>query len=175
MSPIHWRKLLIYLLITVVLLMLGFQLYQKYLVELPLVSQLEQVEGVINVQVDDNKDASTIKINLGAIDNLAITFEEISQVIEANDHFRDYSLQISGNSSKKADLLMADLSLEIYQGLETGKYKDIEKVINTRSVDYNWTAKVQMDESRLFISLYGNRFQWYEIITRHRSGETEVP
>ena len=105
--------------ITIAICMGGYHLYMEYGVKKPLTESLLQVNGVQNVEIQDEQEDWVITLTLVNDADLKTVFREANRLASLEMEDKKYCIEVADNPSPELSSLYNDLELDYIRGLPT--------------------------------------------------------
>ncbi|HHV71957.1 MAG TPA: hypothetical protein GXX38_05025 [Clostridia bacterium] len=158
--------------VIVTLFILGSLLLAQYIWETrgiykPLLQSVESVEGVNTVTIEKEKKNLVIKIELEPVNNFALIYKEIEDII--NNRLAEDSYQIKIKDKRNEILTSSFLSLSsfIQEGIQTGRYSLMEEQIKNKASSLELDhVNVLVDAENIYLQLHSGENYLYEVIPR---------
>lgn len=159
-----------YLIITVIIalgiLLGGYNFYQKYLVEKPLSEKLTLMKEVEKVDIKRVNKTYSVQIYLGETENIQKSYINIESTIDGSIKSGNYKIVIKDNRNKKLDQFYNDLQPALYQGLDQKEFLWLDEQIKQCSEKQDITARLLVDNKRVYLQLEDGNSYLYSIIDR---------
>ncbi len=158
------------LIITVALLYTGQALWQNYAIDLPLDKALNEIGGLEKISWDTDNNINSVMniyVNLGNIENLQKTYEEINKKIEHTLKGREYSLEMTDNRSQELERAYYDIHYYVQKSIVDGDFPTLEIKVREKADTIGATAKVYVDEENIYIQFAKNDSHLYAVVARN--------
>lgn len=145
------------------LLLGGFYLYQKYMVENPLMEKLSAINEVQKVEIDKTDKVYTIHLHLARVDNIQESYANIESVANTRLKEGSYKIEIEDKRSPQLANLFNEIQPALYQGLAQKQYLWLDEQMQVFSRDKNIEARLFVDEKRLYLQMKDGDSYLYNI------------
>ncbi len=141
------------LIVTLAILLGGYNLYNKYLVENPLSVQLTTLPTVKRAKVTNVDKEYLIKLQLEQVDNIQDSYTQIESTIKSKIKNDKYKIEIQDTGSKELSHFYNELQPVLYQGLSGQQYLWLDEEIKERSNGKGIESQLYVDEKRVYLQL----------------------
>jgi|GEM_PF-1111110 len=150
----------------------SYNLYQKYLVEQPLVKKISNIEEVKSVAINKKDKTYFIEVSLNQVKNIQKTYNNIDAAVREIIKKDNYEIKVKDHRNPQLEQLFQELQPSIYQGLAQMQYQWLDYHIIERSQEEGISANLFVDEKRLYIQLEKGKSYLYCIID-YEGGEEQ--
>lgn len=144
---------IISLFITLAILLGGYNLYNKYMVEQPLTARLTALPNVKSAKISKVDKEYLIQLQLNQVDNIQDSYNQIESTINEKIKNDKYNIEIQDASSKELSQFYNDLQPVLYQGLSGQQYLWLDEQIKERSSDKGIESRLYVDDKRVYLQL----------------------
>ena len=144
---------IISLIVTLGLLLGGYNLYNKYLVEKPLTSQLAALPAVKSAKIIKVDKVYLIQLQLAQVDNIQDSYNQIESGIKAKIKKDNYKIEIQDAGSGELSQFYDELQPVLYQGLSGQQYLWLDEQIQKRSASRGVESRLYVDDKRVYLQL----------------------
>lgn len=127
---------IISLILSLILLWAGFNLYNKYFIKVPVVKKLEKMHEIEKVEISQGKPYQ-ITVKLKQVDNLLEVYEQMQTVLDDKPGKDKYILHIEDKPDKKLTEIFYRLQPAIYEAIEKSNYTWLEDYL-----EKSWQKKI---------------------------------
>lgn len=140
-------------------LLLGIQFFFKnYYVADHFQEKLNKIEGIQKVDIKDDK----IFISLANVSNIKMTYGEIDNVVQNEN----YEVVIKDFPSEILEDIALESEIALYEGAIKGNFMDMAGYIRNLSLDNGVSAKIFIDNKRIYLHMEDEDKYIYRIIQR---------
>lgn len=162
MQRVRPVPLVVIAIISLALLIGGYQAYQRFYVIDPVADQLRAIPGVESVQVSPGHPA-TVRVQLGAVHDLQTTYDDVTKVVQ--DTLGDgANVVLVDNADGALQNAYESLLPYILQGVAEGHYADMIDTVRQRAQKMGMDAQITMDEHNLYIELRSGDHELYHVL-----------
>lgn len=141
------------LIVTLVILLGGYNLYNKYMVEKPLTTQLVALPTVKSAEIKKVDKEYLIQLQLEQVGNIQDSYTQIESTIKSKIKNDKYKIEIQDSGSKELSHFYNELQPVIYQGLSGRQYLWLDEQIKERSSDKGIKSRLYVDDQRVYLQL----------------------
>ena len=141
------------LFVTLTILLGGYSLYNKYLVEKPLTTQLAGLPTVKSTKITKVDSEYLIQVQLKQVDNIQDSYNQIESTINRKIKNDKYKIEIQDASSKELGHFYYELQPLLYQGLSGQQYLWLDEQIKERSINKGIESQLYVDDKRVYLQL----------------------
>ncbi len=155
--------------ITVACLYIVQAVWQSYAIDLPIDTALNDIDGVLSVNLADGhkiSDSTTIYVTLDNTANLQKTYKEINTKIEQTLKGSKYTLEIKDNRSPELEQIYYDVHYYIQKAIVDGDFPLLEAKIREKADSAGAAAKVYVDEQNIYLQLAKTDCILYSVVAR---------
>ena len=165
-----WSIVIITLLLTLTVLGGSHFFWQQYALDKPLTQAIKALDGVEIVILDpkaNNDSTQNIHITLNNVTNLQKTYQEVNDTIVSGLGLKKYNIIIHDHRTPELELLYYSMHYHIQEAIFTGKFGDMNDIIQTKALEENTKARVYVDANSIYVQLMNNNGNLYMILPRH--------
>lgn len=151
---------------TLLVLLSGQMLYERYYVDQPLFKSYKKIKAVEDIQIEKGKREKKILVSIDPHANLKETFNLVDEQTRKLSGNKKYELELQDKPSALLENTLVDLDPFIYQGMATGNLVEMVKEIKTTSAKAGIDAQVYLDNQRVYLVLRKGNNYLQEIIPR---------
>lgn len=144
---------IISLFITLAILLGGYNLYNKYMVEKPLTARLTVLPNVKSAKISKVDKEYLIQLQLKQVDNIQDSYNQIESTINGKIKNDKYKIEIQDAGSKELSQFYNDLQPVLYQGLSGQQYLWLDEQIKERSSNKGIESRLYVDDKRVYLQL----------------------
>lgn len=141
------------LIVTLAVLLGGYNLYNKIMVEKPVTAQLTALPTVKSAKISKVDKVYLIQLQLEQVENIQDSYTQIESTIDGNIKNHKYNIEIQDAGSKELSQFYSDLQPVLYQGLSAQQYLWLEEQIKARSSDKGIESRLYVDDKRVYLQL----------------------
>jgi len=141
------------LFVTLAILLGGYNLYNKYMVEKPLTTQLAALPAVKSVKITKVDKEYLIQVELEQVDNIQDSYNQIESTINGKIKNVKCKIEIQDAGSKELSHFYNELQPVLYQGLSEQQYLWLDEQIKERSGDKGIESRLYVDDKRVYLQL----------------------
>ncbi len=139
--------------VTIAICMGGYHLYMEYGVKKPLTEALLQVDGVKDVEIQDEEKDWVIRLTLANDADLKAVFREANRIAALEIDDSRYSIEVADNPSPELSSLYDDLELGLYQGIANSSFIWLAQWIDDYTAPHHTEYRIQVDDENLYLML----------------------
>lgn len=163
----NWYAFVAALAVTVVVLVAGQLLWQKYAVARPLDAGLRDIPGVTAAGWEEGKNGEiTINVTLGTVDNLARTYGAVGDTAKRVLGRRPANIVLADSRTPELENLYYDINLPVQEGIYTGNFTAMADRIAAKAATAGAAAKVSVDAANVYIQLTREGSALYAVVPR---------
>ena len=144
---------IISLILTLALLLGGYNLYNKYMVEKPLTTQLAAMPSVKSAKITKVNKVYLIQLKLERVNNIQESYSEIESKISSSIKNDNYKIEIQDAGSKELAELFNEFQPALYQGLSQQQYLWLEEQLQQCSSNKGVEFRLFVDDKRVYLQL----------------------
>lgn len=144
---------IISLIVTLAVLLGGYNLYNQYMVEKPLTAQLTAMTAVKSAKIIKVDKEYLIQLQLEQVDNIQDSYKQIESIIKSKIKNNNYKIEIQATSSKELNQFYNELQPALYQGLSGQQYLWLDEQIKERSSNMGIESRLYVDDQRVYLQL----------------------
>ncbi|PWI57081.1 hypothetical protein [Sulfoacidibacillus thermotolerans] len=163
MSRIRILPALAALLLTLIVLFGGLQVYRTYEIIQPLESQLAQIPQVRDVQVNATAQTPSVTITLGPVQDLQATYTQIQTEVE-NSLGGPINIVLKDHPTPSLTSAFEVLQPILYQGIAQGMYVSMVHELESSAKQQHVNCTVTMNSQDIFIQLTKDNGYLYSIV-----------
>ncbi|GIP53437.1 hypothetical protein [Paenibacillus vini] len=153
--------------VSATLLFGGWFAYKQWAVESPFENKLNQYEGVKSVQTDITQKQALVKLNLEPGTDFGSLVKQIQNDGRKWIGNRELKLEVQDNASQELNDLWEEALFPIAQAMENKEYTGITNTLDKlREKDSNLSAKAEMDDRNVYITLSDGQASKFIILPR---------
>lgn len=141
------------LFVTLVILLGGYNLYNIFMVEKPLTTQLAALPTVKSAKVSKVDKEYLIQLELEQVDNIQYSYNQIESTINGKIKNDKYKIETQDVDSKKLSQFYNELQPVLYQGLSGQQYLWLDEQIKARGSDKGIESRLFVDDKRVYLQL----------------------
>lgn len=165
--------LIISIIVALGILLGSYNLYQKYMVEEPLIEKLLLIQEINKIDINKVNKLYTFKVYLGKVENIQKSYAEIDSTID--DTIKgEYNIEIKDERNQRLDKFFDDLQPALYQGLAQKEFLWLDQQINQRSRNQDIKARLLVDNKRVYLQLEDGNSYLYSVIEHTTAAEQET-
>ncbi|MGS0764680.1 hypothetical protein [Syntrophomonas curvata] len=172
-NEIKILRLIITIIVALGILLGGYNLYQKYMVEKPLNEKLLHMEEVNKVDVNKVNKLYSIQVRLGKVENIQKSYADIDSIIDSSIK-GNYAIEIKDGRNQRLGKFFDDLQPALYQGLAQKEFLWLAEQLEQRSQSQNIKSQLRVDNKRVYLQLEDGDSYLYSII-EHTAGAEQEP
>ena len=175
MNQIRFTTVAIALIITLVILLSGYKLYDKYYVDNSLQETINQIVETEDVKIAKQETHPTVYIRSSEIKNLQTVYQKTAEVVhqKLGPEFR---IVFMDERTEKLSSLYEKSSFVIQEGIVTGKFQEMHKRVQELADAEDVKCHLTMDSFNIYLELNDNQGYLYEVIPcQSQLGEQEKP
>jgi hypothetical protein len=162
MQRIRLVPVIVMAIVTLAVLLGGYQAYQRFYMIDPLTAQLKTVDGVETVQVQTGHPV-TVRVELGPVQDLQTTYEDVSRTVT----------QAVGSAGSIVLVDHADAALRnayesllpyVLEGVAKGDYAEMMDTVRAKAQKMGIQARITMDERNIYIQLSQGDHYLYRVM-----------
>lgn len=163
----NWFTFVAALAVTVVVLVAGQLIWQKYAVARPLDAGLRGIAGVTAASWEEGKNGDlTINVTLGNVDNLTKTYGEIGDTAKNILGRRPARIVLADSRTPELENLAYALNLPVQEGIYTGNFTAMAERIGAAARAAGADARVSVDAGNVYIQLTRQGAALYNVVPR---------
>lgn len=157
--------------IVLALLFGGQWVYNKYVVERPVVDALNLPEVESTKFIEDT---GTVVVKLKEVENLKETYWKIQEKIQGNNKAADLKLVITDNRSQELEDAFYVSQFAVHQAIMRGDFISMYDNIRTVASDFRLDRyAVYIDSENVYLQFHRNGNNLYEVISREVPGKED--
>ena len=141
------------LFVTLAILLGGYNLYNKYMVEKPLTTQLAMLPTVKSANIKKIDNEYLIQLQLKQVDNIQDSYNQIEATINRKIKNDKFKIEIQDAGNKQLSQFYNDLQPVLYQGLSGQQYLWLDEQIKERSNNKGIESQLYVDDKRVYLQL----------------------
>lgn len=169
MAGIKVHLVIIFLLLTLVILVVGNMVYQKYYMNEPLFKLYQKTKVVQNYHVDGQGRVKKVLVEMKKTNNLQKSYNELLngtvQVLGSSE----ITLELKDKRNDKLEKIYYDSQLIIYEALLKGNFIEMAQGIKKQANSAGVEAEISIDKNNIYLQLIQGENYLYEIIPRNTS------
>jgi hypothetical protein len=171
----NWLTYVAVLAVTVITLVCGQFLWNKYSIAKPLDKGLQQVQGVETVNWEDGKNSENVALNitLDKVDNLQKTYGEITDTAKQVLGRKAFRVVLHDHRTPELEKLYYNVQYNIQEAIFTGNFSTMASNVQKQAEGAQAGAKVYVDTGYVYVQLTKGPDALYAVIPR-QSGNQEV-
>ncbi|MEL7564292.1 MAG: hypothetical protein AAGU27_05350 [Dehalobacterium sp.] len=140
-------------------LLVGGQIFFKnYYVADHFQEQLTKIDGIKKVEVKEQ----IITLTMSNVSNIKQSYQEISHIIED----KNYEIIIKDTPSNKLEEIASESEIALQEGIFRGNFTEMSNYIKNLAQSQGVTAKVFVDNKRVYLQLEEENKYIYRIMER---------
>jgi hypothetical protein len=172
-NEIKILRLIITIIVTLGILLGGYNLYQEYMVKKPLAEKLLQVEAVNKVDIKKVNNIYTVQTHLDQVENIQKIYTDLDAII--NDGIKgNYLLEIKDKRNRKLDKFFDDFQPALHQGLAQKEFLWLAQQLEQQGQSQDIKARLLVDNKRIYLQLEDGNSYLYSIIEHTAGAEQET-
>lgn len=167
--------ILLALLITLGLLIGGQKLYNRNLIEKPVINELLKLNYVKSAVMTKEADTYNVKIQIKQPGNIKDEYNEINNLIKTRIKGKQYKIELLDSRNHILVDELQKMELGIYEAIAQNNYLDLEQSLNKMATQDHFVYRLQIDEKRLYLQIASGNHFLYEIFDRSEAagGQTD--
>ncbi len=141
------------LFVTLVILLGAYNVYNKYMVEKPLTTQLAGLPTVKSAEITKVDNEYLIQLQLKQVDNIQDSYNQIESTINRKIKNDKYKIEIQDAGNKELGQFYNELQPVLYQGLSGQQYLWLNEQIKERSTNKGIESRLYVDDKRVYLQL----------------------
>lgn len=140
--------------------------HQRLLVKEPLAEALGQIEGVKDVELNNDRKEAEVWITLGAVDDLPQTYGEIEEILLASYEEDSCKIHLLDDRDLYLESVYHKVHFALLEGEKIGNYSAMSKEVFKQLAQEKELKNYQLwvDQKRIYLLLATSRGSLYEII-----------
>lgn len=171
MAGIKVHLVIIFLLLTLVILVVGNMLYQKYYLTEPLFKLYQKTKVVQDYHVDGQGRVKKVLVEMKKTNNLQKSYNELlagtAQVLGNSE----ITLELKDRRNDKLEKIYYDSQLIIYEALLKGNFTNMAEAIKKQAKAAGAEAQISIDKNNIYLQLVQGDNYLYEIIPRNTTDD----
>lgn len=163
MSQIHIKTVVITCIITLVILLGGYYLYNNYYVKNGLQEQIDQVVKVEEIEIDKEENPPTVYISSSEIKDLQDVYLKTDKIVYQNLG-SEYRTVLSDKRTDKLSGLFDKCSFVIQEGIATGEFQEMDNQVRDLAELEGVQCHLTIDSSNIYLELKDEQGYLYEVI-----------
>ncbi|MCI0184263.1 hypothetical protein MM817_02558 [Acidibacillus sp. S0AB] len=151
------------LLLTLIVLFGGLQVYRTYDVIQPLEDHLSHIPEVHDVQVNETSQTPSVTVSLGPVQDLQTTYMQIQSDV-ASSLGGPINIILKDHPSKVLTNVFENIQPILNQGIAQGMYVSMIKELDASAKEQHVQCTVTMNSQDIFIQLTQNKNYLYSIV-----------
>jgi len=158
--------------ISLAVLMGGYQLYMKYVIVGPLKQQLETRPAIANAAISRNEGQFEVAVQLQGVDNLQEEYQAIQEIIKDILKEGSYELHLTNPLDEELQKSYLHLQPAIYEAAANHSYVWLDKTLSQYTVENGLAYHLYVDDRYLYLHLADGDNEMYRIIELKNSQKT---
>jgi hypothetical protein len=156
--------------VTVVVLVAGQLLWQKYAVARPLDAGLQGIPGVAAASWEESRNGDlTINATLGSVDNLAKTYGAIGATARSILGRPPTRINLADSRTPELEALYFGIHLYIQEAIFTGNFAAMAERVDAGARAAGADARVYVDAANVYVQLTRQGAALYAVVPRHEA------
>lgn len=143
-------------------------LYNRYNYERPLAKLLGENRDVVSFNINDQGPVLELEVKLGKVENLQEAYSGLYGSVQGVVGRRNFKIILKDDRDATLDGIYYHTRLAAFEALEKGNFLEMEDYISKRAAREGSSARVLLDQERLYIQVAHGSHYLYEIIPRTR-------
>ncbi len=143
-------------------------LYGRLNYERPLARFLGENKYVAAYSINNRGPVMELEVKLGKVDNLQETYNSLQRSVQDIVGRRNFKIILKDERDKSLEDLHHYSRLAAFEAMERGNFLEMEEYISRRAAREGASAKILMDQDRLYIQLVRGSYYLYDIIPRNK-------
>ena len=171
----NWLTYGAVLVVTVIILVCGQFIWNKYAIAKPLDKGLQQVQGVEAASWEDGKNSENVALNitLDQVDNLQKTYGEITDTAKQVLGHKAFRVVLHDHRTPELEKLYYSVHYNIQEAIFTGNFSAMAGAVDKQAEAAQAKAKVYVDTGYVYVQLTKGPDALYTVVPR-QPGSQEV-
>ena len=164
---------LLIIIIAMILYFTGNFIINKYNVEKPLIDEIKAIEGIEDIELNEENNKTKLKIKLTNNGDLYNVYKNVDNI--ASEKIDNYEIVVNNEENNNLQLVYFKLHYSIFEGIATKKFtvmnENIKEIAEKNNLKY---YNLRIDSENVYLKLADNNSVFYYIIPRNsdnRGGE----
>ena len=163
---------LIVFVISLALLVGGYQLYMKYGLIDPLKQQLEARPAVASAAISRNEGQFEVALQLQGVDNLQEEYQAIQAILNNTLKEGSYRLHLSNPVDERLGAAYLHLQPAIYEAAANHSFVWLDKTLSQYAAETGLAYQLYVDDRYLYLQLAAGEQEMYRIVEVNTAGRS---
>lgn len=165
---------LIALLLTLGLLLGTQKLYNRNLLEKPVINSLLKLNYVETVTMTKDAGIYNVRVQIKQAGSIKDEYKEIDSLIKAGIKGKQYKIELLDKPNQALQNELQKMELGIYEAIAKDNYISQDQSFAEMAAQDHFDYRLQIDEQRLYLQISSGDDFLYEIITRSEAVDSQM-